>query len=77
MNDAFTYVAQNGGIDSEECLPLRNGGRKLPLRPQHKWLRGLSGYVYLSGPDENMLADMVATKGPVAVAFDAEGDPFG
>ncbi|XP_068896214.1 digestive cysteine proteinase 2-like [Tenebrio molitor] len=75
MNDAFTYVAQNGGIDSEGAYPYEMADGNCHYDPNQVAAR-LSGYVYLSGPDENMLADMVATKGPVAVAFDAD-DPFG
>ncbi|XP_063904975.1 procathepsin L-like [Zophobas morio] len=73
MTDAFTYVAQNGGIDSEGAYPYEAANGNCRYRDDQVAAR-LTGYAYLTGPDENMLADMVANSGPVSVAFDADGD---
>ncbi|XP_044263713.1 procathepsin L-like [Tribolium madens] len=73
MTDAFTYVEQTGGIDSEASYPYHGVNEKCHFMSD-KVAAKLKGYAYLTGPDENILADMVSSKGPISVAFDAEGD---
>lgn len=73
MTDAFTYVAQTGGIDSENSYPYTATDGSCHFMSDQVAAQ-LKGYAYLTAPDENALADMVASKGPISVAFDAEGD---
>ncbi|XP_063905466.1 procathepsin L-like [Zophobas morio] len=74
MADAYMYIARNGGINYDRDYPYQgldyycryNSGRsKVSIR----------GYAYLTGPNEDMVKDMVVTQGPVSVAIDANG-PF-
>lgn len=73
MTDAYMYIARNGGINYDRDYPYRanDGGCRYQSSKPKVTIRG---YAYLTGPNENMLKDMVATKGPVSVAIDAGGN---
>jgi C1A family cysteine protease len=73
MADAYMYIARNGGINYDRDYPYE--ARDNACRYSSSRARvSVRGYAYLTGPNEEMLKDMVATQGPVSVAFDAGGN---
>ncbi|XP_037536777.1 procathepsin L-like [Nematolebias whitei] len=78
MNNAFKYVMNNGGLDSEAYYPyvgtVRNAG---PCRysPMYNAIQ-VNGIVNILSGNESELMNAVATVGPISVAFDASHDSF-
>ncbi|RZB45739.1 Peptidase C1 and/or Inhibitor I29 domain containing protein [Asbolus verrucosus] len=72
-SEAFMYIARNGGINYDRDYPYeaRDGACRYSSSKPRVVIRG---YAYLTGPDENMLMDMVATQGPISVAIDVSGN---
>ncbi|RZC38023.1 cathepsin L1 [Asbolus verrucosus] len=73
MTTAFAYIAQAGGIDSDEAYPYEAVDGSCHYRPE-KSVAHVEGFAELKQADEELMAEMVATKGPVSVAIDADGD---
>eukprot|EP00094_Tigriopus_californicus_P005518 TCALIF_05315-PC protein Name:"Similar to Cp1 Cathepsin L (Drosophila melanogaster)" AED:0.20 eAED:0.21 QI:41/0.45/0.33/1/0.54/0.5/12/28/835 len=75
MDFAFTYVKDNGGIDTETGYPYE--GQDESCRYQVN-TRGATdkGFVDVPKGDEGKLKEAVATIGPVSVAIDASKDSF-
>ncbi|RXN30341.1 cathepsin S-like protein [Labeo rohita] len=75
MTDAFQYVIDNGGIDSESSYPYE--GVKGPCRydPSHR-AANCSKYYYVRQGDEEALKQAVANIGPISVAIDATRPQF-
>lgn len=73
MTDSYAYIQENGGISySDDYLYTASNNNcsfntNIPKIP-------IQGYAVLAEPNENLLKQLVATQGPVAVAFDAKGD---
>ncbi|XP_078698633.1 cathepsin L-like peptidase [Branchiostoma floridae x Branchiostoma belcheri] len=75
MDQAFKYIKENRGIDTEECYPYY--GRNLACRYQHKCSGAtMSSYTDIKGGDEMALMQAVGTVGPVSVAIDASHKSF-
>ncbi|RZC37668.1 cathepsin L1 [Asbolus verrucosus] len=73
MNNAFTYIARNGGINYDRDYPYQ--AKDGPCRYRSGKPRvTIRGYAYLTVANENMLKQMVATRGPISVAIDAGGN---
>ncbi|CAH1391324.1 unnamed protein product [Nezara viridula] len=75
MVDAFKYIAENGGIDTEDSYPYE--GRDGMCRFRKSAVGAVdSGAIELPGDDEEALKSAIATIGPVSVAIDAGQDSF-
>lgn len=75
MDSAFTYINQNGGIDSEAYYPYQareNVCRYNPLMS----VANVKGYVSIHSGSESALKAAVANIGPIAVAIDASLQSF-
>ncbi|XP_076151640.1 cathepsin L-like peptidase isoform X3 [Alosa pseudoharengus] len=73
MYDAFKYIQENGGIDTEDAYPYE--GQDLPCRFKPSGVGATcTGYVTVTPGDELSLQDTVASVGPVAVAIDVYKD---
>ncbi|KAJ3637180.1 hypothetical protein MTP99_000656 [Tenebrio molitor] len=73
MPNAYLYIARNGGINYDR--DYRYEARDNACRYRSSMPRvSVRGYAYLTGPNEEMLKDMVVTHGPVSVAFDSGGN---
>ncbi|NXI32069.1 CATS protein, partial [Sterrhoptilus dennistouni] len=74
ITEAFQYIIDNGGIESEESYPYtaQVGLGELLPRKNH----GIPHGIPLPPGDEAALRDAVATVGPVAVAIDATRPSF-
>ncbi|NXE44166.1 CATS protein, partial [Ptilorrhoa leucosticta] len=75
MTEAFQYIIDNGGIESEESYPYtaQNGTCRYNASAR---AASCSRFVELPEGDEAALRDAVATVGPVAVAIDATRPSF-
>ncbi|NWU88087.1 CATS protein, partial [Onychorhynchus coronatus] len=75
MTEAFQYIIDNHGIESEESYPYtaQNGTCRYNASAS---AASCSRYVELPPGDEAALRDAVATVGPVAVAIDATRPSF-
>jgi len=83
MDDGFSYVKENKGIDTEEGYPYIDGSHAATEYPTHschfnprKVGATDKGFVDIKEMDEDALKAAVATIGPVAVAIDASQDDF-
>ncbi|NXK43615.1 CATS protein, partial [Piprites chloris] len=75
MTEAFQYIIDNHGIESEESYPYtaQNGTCRYNASAS---AASCSRYMELPPGDEAALRDAVATAGPVAVAIDATRPSF-
>ncbi|XP_049320212.1 procathepsin L isoform X3 [Astyanax mexicanus] len=69
MNQAFQYVKDNGGLDTEDSYPYEAMEGYCRYYPDAVGAT-CSGYVDISSGDEQALQEAVATVGPVSVAID-------
>ncbi|GMT28136.1 hypothetical protein PFISCL1PPCAC_19433, partial [Pristionchus fissidentatus] len=70
MDNAFQYVKENGGIDTEDSYPYMGDEETCRFNNNTIGERD-SGFVDLPRFDENALKTAVATIGPISVAIDA------
>uniref|UniRef100_A0A914P6U4 Cathepsin L-like n=1 Tax=Panagrolaimus davidi TaxID=227884 RepID=A0A914P6U4_9BILA len=75
INNAFQYIDENHGIDTEKSYPYEQ--RQGKCRFKNGTLgSNETGYFALPSGDEEALKYAIATQGPVAVAIDAGNDSF-
>lgn len=75
VDQAFQYIKENGGIDTEESYPYE--GTEGPCRYDPSDIGAtVSGYVDLPEGDEEKLKEVVAQTGTVSVAIDASHGSF-
>jgi len=70
MDNAFKYIKDNGGIDTEESYPYEAENKKCRFTKQNVGATD-TGFVDIEQGDEDALMKAVATVGPVSVAIDA------
>ncbi|XP_030643082.1 cathepsin L1-like [Chanos chanos] len=70
MDDAFKYVKDNGGLDTEDSYPYEAQDGECRYDPSHIGAT-CTGYVDITRGDESALQEAVANIGPVSVAIDA------
>ncbi|RZC33185.1 Peptidase C1 and/or Inhibitor I29 domain containing protein [Asbolus verrucosus] len=70
MTNAFAYVASSDGIYSEDDYPYQGEVGTCMYNIIGEPAACIQGYAELSKPDEGLLVEIVATKGPVSVAID-------
>jgi cathepsin L len=75
MDQAFQYVIQNGGIDTEASYPYTATGPNTCQYSANNIGATISSFVDVSQGDENALKNAVA-KNPVSVAIDASNESF-
>jgi cathepsin L len=75
MDNAFKYVQENGGLDTEESYSYHARQSKCHYKPQNSGTT-CSGYVDITSQSEDALKEAVATIGPISVAIDATQDKF-
>ncbi|NXO14535.1 CATS protein, partial [Oriolus oriolus] len=75
MTEAFQYIIDNGGIESEESYPYTAQNGTCHYNASAR-AASCSGFLQLPEGDEGALRDAVATVGPVAVAIDATRPSF-
>ncbi|XP_062848547.1 cathepsin S-like [Trichomycterus rosablanca] len=75
MSEAFKYVIDNGGIDSDRDYPYTASEGPCRYNPSQR-AANCSSYNFVSGGNEEALKEAVATIGPISVAIDATRPKF-
>ncbi|XP_075975724.1 cathepsin L [Anticarsia gemmatalis] len=75
MDNAFKYIKDNGGIDTEKTYPYEAIDDKCRYNPKNSGADD-TGFVDVPAGDEQALMQAVATVGPVSVAIDASQESF-
>jgi len=75
MDQAFTYIKENHGIDTEEGYPYKHEQGRCHYKKRDKGADD-TGFVDIPSGDETKLQEAVATVGPVSVAIDASHESF-
>jgi len=75
MDNAFQYIKDNGGIDSEISYPYEGVDDKCRYNPKNKGAWDV-GFVDVRAGDENDLKHAIATAGPCSIAIDASHQSF-
>jgi len=75
MDQAFTYVLENNGIDTESSYPATGIPGPCRFSPRDVGAN-ITGYVDIKSKDESALQQAVGTVGPVSVAIDASHSSF-
>jgi cathepsin L len=70
MDQAFTYIKKNGGIDTEESYPYKGVDGTCSFKSNSVGAK-VTGFVDVKAGDEQALKEAVGTVGPVSVAIDA------
>jgi cathepsin L len=75
MDNAFRYIKDNNGIDTEESYPYRAKNGFCHFKKENVGATD-TGFVDIQHGDESALQQAVATVGPIAVAIDAGHQSF-
>jgi len=75
MDQAFKYIKENKGIDTEDSYPYIARDQQCKFKPENVGATD-SGFVDIKAKDENALLQAVGTVGPVSVAIDASHSSF-
>jgi len=75
MDNAFKYVQDNRGIDTEKSYPYEAEDDQCRYQKRNSGATD-TGFVDVSEGDEHALKSAVATVGPVSVAIDASQESF-
>ncbi|KAG5877276.1 hypothetical protein JTB14_038312 [Gonioctena quinquepunctata] len=75
MDNAFRYIKDNGGIDTEATYPYKADDEKCHYSSKNKGATD-RGFVDIESGNELDLKSAVATIGPVSVAIDASHQSF-
>ncbi|TRY90438.1 hypothetical protein DNTS_018930 [Danionella cerebrum] len=75
MNEAFQYVIDNGGIDSDASYPYKGVQEQCRYKPSER-AANCTKYYFVREADETALKEAVAAVGPISVAIDATRPQF-
>ncbi|KAM4625053.1 cathepsin L.1 [Polymixia lowei] len=75
MDQAFSYIKANGGLDTEDSYPYEAEDGKCRYNPDTIGAT-CTGFVDVTSGDEGALQEAVATIGPVSVGIDASHSSF-
>ncbi|XP_030752471.1 cathepsin L-like [Sitophilus oryzae] len=75
MDNAFRYIKDNGGIDTEKSYPYLAEDEKCHYKAQNSGATD-KGFVDIEEGNEDDLKAAVATVGPVSIAIDASHETF-
>lgn len=75
MDNAFKYIKDNHGIDTEKSYPYEAEDDKCRYNPKNSGATD-RGYVDVESGNEDALKSAIATVGPISVAIDAAHESF-
>lgn len=75
MDNAFRYIKENGGIDTEKSYPYEGIDDSCHYNPSTVGATD-RGFVDIPEGDEEKMKQALATVGPIAVAIDASHESF-
>jgi len=75
MDNAFQYIKENGGVDTEDTYPYDAADEKCHFKKRDVGAED-TGYVDVTAGDEDALKEASATVGPISVAIDASHSSF-
>jgi len=75
MDNGFTYIKKNGGIDTEESYPYTGKNGRCHYKTSDSGATD-TGFVDITEGSESDLQQAVATVGPISVAIDASHSSF-
>jgi len=75
MDNAFEYIKDNHGIDTEQTYPYEAKNGKCRYKPMNKGADDV-GFIDITPGDEDALLEALATVGPISVAIDASHTSF-
>lgn len=75
MDQAFQYIQNNGGIDTEDSYPYEAINTTCRFSADNIGAT-VTGYVDVTSGDENALQQAVGTIGPISVIIDASNPSF-
>ncbi|GAB6029476.1 Cathepsin L [Chamberlinius hualienensis] len=75
MDNAFQYIKDNGGIDTEDSYPYSAKDGQCHYRPDKAGATD-TGYVDIDSGSEKKLQEALATVGPISIAIDAGHESF-
>jgi cathepsin L len=75
MDQAFTYVEKNKGIDTEASYPYKAENEQCAYKAKSSGAQ-LTGYTDVASGNEAALQSAVASVGPISVAIDASSFTF-
>jgi cathepsin L len=75
MDNAFKYIEENGGLDTEDAYPYHAHNQKCHFNKKAIGST-CSGFVDIPSGQEDALKEAVATIGPISIAIDATEDKF-
>ncbi|KPP56711.1 hypothetical protein Z043_125642, partial [Scleropages formosus] len=75
MHEAFHYVINNHGIDSDASYPYIGQNGQCKYNPANR-AANCSSYHFVASDNEEALKEAVATIGPISVAIDATRPTF-
>jgi len=70
MENAFAWITQNGGINTEEDYPYEAQDKRCRF-DENKDTYTVSAFHEINEKDEDDLTEKIATEGPISVAIDA------
>ncbi|XP_007539926.1 procathepsin L-like [Erinaceus europaeus] len=74
MNNAYRYIMDNGGLESEQSYPYEAEEGECRYNPKYS-VANVTGFVDVP-QNEKALMEAVATVGPISVGIDAMHDTF-
>merc|ERR1711892_43889 len=75
MDNAFQYIKDNGGIDTERSYPYEGEDDECRYNPRWKGASDI-GFVDVESSNEEELAHAIASQGPCSIAIDASHESF-